>query len=54
MSSTIFSTVCEAKAIRESEFILGRKERISLALPGTFIFRRALSKALMFMASFFL
>jgi hypothetical protein len=52
MGTGIYSAVYEAKAIRESERALCRKEGVAFAHPGINTVRKALSSLLVTVSSF--
>ena len=52
MNIGVYSAIYEARAIRESEFTLGRREGVSLNLPGKSNFRKALSTLMTTVSSF--
>ena len=52
MGTGICSTIYEARAIRESEMALGRREGVTLGLPGKSNLRKALSSLLTTVSSF--
>ena len=52
MNSGIYNSICEAKAIRDSEFFLGQKEGIKLHRPATVNLRKAFSSLLVTVSGF--
>jgi hypothetical protein len=52
MGTGVYLTFCEAKAIRESQMALGRKEGIALNLPGVHHARKALSNLMTTISAF--
>ena len=52
MSTGIYSTIYEARTIRESEMTLGRREGVSLNLSGKSNVRKALSTLMTTVSSF--